>query len=137
MCGICVYPTYKLLPRHSRTKVHEQSKSKSICKKIVWKTSFDSVFFFLYIWGIWYFVCRYLLHIYLQDTSIQYDYIIEATISYYPIPNGWKLWYGKFGLFYTKSLVNTNSFYTNFTNTYFQKVPIPHLTRTMKQKFLH
>ena len=38
---------------------------------------------------------------------------------------------------YTKSLVNTNSFYTNFTNTHFQKVPIPHLTRTMKQKFLH
>ena len=37
---------------------------------------------------------------------------------------------------YTKSLVNTNSFYTNFTNTDFQKVPIPHLTRTMKQKFL-
>ena len=38
---------------------------------------------------------------------------------------------------YTKSLVNTNSFYTNFTNTHFQKVPIPHLTRTMKQKFFH
>ena len=38
---------------------------------------------------------------------------------------------------YTKSLVNMNSFYTNFTNTHFQKVPIPHLTRTMKQKFLH
>ena len=38
---------------------------------------------------------------------------------------------------YTKSLVNTNSFYTNFTNTHFQKVPIPYLTRTMKQKFLH
>ena len=40
-------------------------------------------------------------------------------------------------MIYTKSLVNTNSFYTNFTNTHFQKVPIPHLTRTMKQKFLH
>ena len=38
---------------------------------------------------------------------------------------------------YTKSLVNTNSFNTNFTNRHFQKVPIPHLTRTMKQKFLH
>ena len=38
---------------------------------------------------------------------------------------------------YTKSLVNMNSFYTNFTNTHFQKVPIPHLTRTMKQKFFH
>ena len=34
---------------------------------------------------------------------------------------------------YTKSLVNTNSVYTNFTNTHFQKVPIPHLTRTMQQ----
>ena len=29
---------------------------------------------------------------------------------------------------YTKSLVNTNSVYTNFTNPHFQKVPIPHLT---------
>ena len=38
---------------------------------------------------------------------------------------------------YTKSLVNTNSFYTNFNNTHFQKVPIPHLICTMKQKFLH
>ena len=37
---------------------------------------------------------------------------------------------------YTKSLVNTNSFCTNFTNTHFQKVPMPHLTRSMKQKFL-
>ena len=27
---------------------------------------------------------------------------------------------------YTKSLVNTNSLYTNFTNRYFQNVPIPH-----------
>ena len=33
---------------------------------------------------------------------------------------------------YTKSLVNTNWFYTNF-----QKIPIAHLTRTKKQKFLH
>ena len=38
---------------------------------------------------------------------------------------------------YTKFLVNTNSFYMNFTKTYFQKGPIPHITRTMKQKFLH
>ena len=38
---------------------------------------------------------------------------------------------------YTKSLVNTNLVHTNFTNKHFQKVPIPHLTRTMKQKFLH
>ena len=45
-----------------------------------------------------------------------------------------------FHLFYfqiTKSLVNTNLFYTNFTNMHFQKFPIPHLTRTMKQKFHH
>ena len=40
-------------------------------------------------------------------------------------------------IYYTKSLVNTNSFYTNFTNMHFQKVHIPHLTRTIKQKFLH
>ena len=31
---------------------------------------------------------------------------------------------------YTKFLVNTNSFYKNFTDTHFPKVPIPHLTRT-------
>ena len=33
-------------------------------------------------------------------------------------------------LYVTKSLVNTNLFYTNFSNTHFQKVPISHLTRT-------
>ena len=38
---------------------------------------------------------------------------------------------------YTNSLVNADSFYANFTNTTFQKIPIPHLTRTMKRKFLH
>ena len=38
---------------------------------------------------------------------------------------------------YTNSLVNADSFYGNFTNTTFQKNPIPHLTRIMKQKFLH
>ena len=38
---------------------------------------------------------------------------------------------------YTNSLVNADLFYANFTNTTFQKIPIPHLTRTMKQKFLH
>ena len=27
--------------------------------------------------------------------------------------------------------------YSNFTKKHFQKVSIPHLTRTMKQKFLH
>ena len=37
----------------------------------------------------------------------------------------------------TNSLVNADSFYANFTNADFQKIPIPHLTRTMKQKFLH
>ena len=37
---------------------------------------------------------------------------------------------------YTNSLVNAGSFYTNFPNTTFQKIPIPHLTRPMKQKFL-
>ena len=44
---------------------------------------------------------------------------------------------GLLPILYTKSLVNTNLVYTNFTNTHVQKVPIPHLTRTMKQKFLH
>ena len=33
---------------------------------------------------------------------IQYGYIIEAAILYYPIRNGWKLWYGINGLFYYK-----------------------------------
>ena len=37
----------------------------------------------------------------------------------------------------TNSLVNADSFYANFTNTTFQKIPIPHLTRPMRQKFLH
>ena len=38
---------------------------------------------------------------------------------------------------YTNSLVNADSFYANFTNMTFQKIPIPHLTRSMKQKILH
>ena len=38
---------------------------------------------------------------------------------------------------YTNSLVNVDSFYVNFTNRTFQKFPIPHLTHSMKQKFLH
>ena len=38
---------------------------------------------------------------------------------------------------YTNSLVNVYPFYSNFTITTFQKIPIPQLTRTMKQKFLH
>ena len=37
---------------------------------------------------------------------------------------------------YTNSLVKADSFYTNLTNPNFQKIPIPHLTRPMKQKFL-
>ena len=36
-----------------------------------------------------------------------------------------------------KSVVNRDSFYTNFTNKTFQKIPIPHLTCAMKLKFLH
>ena len=35
---------------------------------------------------------------------------------------------------YTKSLVNTNSFYTNFTNKHFQKVPIPQLNTYYKKE---
>ena len=38
---------------------------------------------------------------------------------------------------YTNSLVNADSFYANFTNATFQKILSPHLTCTMKQKFLH
>ena len=41
-----------------------------------------------------------------------------------------------FKLIYTNSLVNADTFYANFTNTTFQKITIPHLTRTMKQKVL-
>ena len=37
---------------------------------------------------------------------------------------------------YTNSLVNADSFHPNFTETTFEKIPISHLTRTMKQKFL-
>ena len=39
-----------------------------------------------------------------KDHTIQYGYIIEAAILYYPIRNGWKLWYGINGLFYYKSI---------------------------------
>ena len=38
---------------------------------------------------------------------------------------------------YTSTLVDEESFYANFTNTTFQKIPVPHLTRAMKQKTLH
>ena len=43
----------------------------------------------------------------------------------------------QFSLLYTNSLVNADLFYANFTNTSFQKIPIPHLTCTMTQKVLH
>ena len=33
-----------------------------------------------------------------------------------------------FSFEYTNSLVNADLFYVNFTNTTFQKIPIPHLT---------
>ena len=52
-------------------------------------------------------VFKLILHGYFkpkQNATIQYGYIIEAAISYYPIRNGWKLWYGKYGLFYYKSI---------------------------------
>ena len=45
-----------------------------------------------------------------EKQTIQYGYIIEATISYYPIRNGWKLWYGKNGLFYYKSIQDCRSY---------------------------
>jgi hypothetical protein len=38
---------------------------------------------------------------------------------------------------FNNSWVNAILFYTNFINMNFQKIPIPQLTRTMKQKFLH
>ena len=44
------------------------------------------------------------------DFAIQYGYIIEAAISYYPIRNGWKLWHGKNGLFYYKSIQDWQSY---------------------------
>ena len=36
--------------------------------------------------------------------TIQYGYIIEAAISYYPIRNGWEIGYGKICLFYYKTI---------------------------------
>ena len=39
-------------------------------------------------------------------------------------------------LIFPNSLVTADSFYASFTNC-IQKIPIPHLTRPMKQKFLH
>ena len=38
---------------------------------------------------------------------------------------------------YTNSLVNADSFYSDLTNSTFQKIPISCLTQTMKHKFLH
>ena len=40
-------------------------------------------------------------------------------------------------LMYTNYLVNADSFYVNFTNTTFQKIPITDLTHTIKQKAIH
>ena len=40
----------------------------------------------------------------------KYGYIIETTISYYPIRNGWTFWYGKNGLFYYKSIQDCRSY---------------------------
>ena len=37
---------------------------------------------------------------------------------------------------YTNSLVNGDSFYANFTSTTFQKIPIPHLTRTKGSRLM-
>ena len=51
------------------------------------------------------------------------EVLLKVTLSYINTPSPW--------------LTRSNSFYTNFTNMHFQKVPIPHLIRTMKQKFLH
>ena len=42
--------------------------------------------------------------------SIQYGYIIEAAISYYPIGNGCKLWFGKKSLFYYISIQDWRSY---------------------------
>ena len=36
--------------------------------------------------------------------------MIEATISYYTIRNGWKFWYWKNGLFYYKSIQDCQSY---------------------------
>ena len=35
---------------------------------------------------------------------------------------------------YTNSLVNADSFYANFTNTTFKKIPIPHLNFMFSKK---
>ena len=37
-------------------------------------------------------------------------------------------------ILYTNSLVNADSFYANFTNTHFQKVPIPHFNTYYETK---
>ena len=46
----------------------------------------------------------------IKKRAIQYGYIIEAAILYYPIRNGWKLWYGINGLFYYKSIQDWRSY---------------------------
>ena len=42
-------------------------------------------------------------------SPIQYGYIIEAAISYYPIRNGWEMGYGKNGFFYYKTIQDCRS----------------------------
>ena len=37
-------------------------------------------------------------------------YVIEATISYYPIGNGWEMGYGKNGLLYYKTIQDCRSY---------------------------
>ena len=68
-----------------------------------------------------------------------YDFLIERYLHFSFLAKvrsehpGWT----KHTRVYTNSLVNADLFYANFTNMTFQMIPIPHLTRTMKQKFLH
>ena len=59
-----------------------------------------------------YFIWSYLdkTKIVLWYSPIQYGYIIEAAISYYPIRNGCKLWYEKNCLFYYKSIQDWRSY---------------------------
>ena len=70
--------------------------------KLFYKNCLDlAVLFKNYHWKGW---------IMKKEKSIQYGYIIEAAILYYPIRNGWKLWYGINGLFYYKSIQDWRSY---------------------------
>ena len=44
------------------------------------------------------------------NSPIQYGYLIEAAISYYPIRNGWKFCYGKNGLIYYRFIQDCRSY---------------------------